>query len=106
MTPRAVGDPGLANERTALAGQRTALSLIGGAAIMARLTWGDLGLAALVPLGITVALAAWVFAESHWRYSHDAGTRLRRRTRGGRGPLFLTVATVGLAITELIALHR
>lgn len=98
-------DVGLANERTALAWQRTALSLVGGSAIVARLSWSELGLVALVPVLVTVVLALWVFLESNWRYAHDAGTRPRGRSRGGRGPLFLTLCVVVLAGTELFALR-
>lgn len=97
-------DVGLANERTALAWQRTALSLVGGSAIVARLSWSQLGLAALVPVFVAVALALWVFVESNWRYAHSAGVRSRGRSRGGRGPLFLTLCVVVLATTELVAL--
>lgn len=108
MTDEPAGDSadvGLANERTALAWQRTALSLVGGSAIVARLSWSELGPAALVPVFVTVVLASWVFVESNWRYAHDAGTRSRGRSRGGRGPLFLTLCVVLLAATELFALN-
>lgn len=101
---RADGDHGMANERTALAWQRTALSLVAAAAIMTRLTWSSLGVAAVVPLGGALLLSGWVFVESGARYSHRAGTRPRRRSRGGRAPLFLAVATTLVAGTELASL--
>jgi len=101
---RAVGDPGAANERTALAWQRTALALVAAAAVMARLTWSSLGLAAFVPLGAALALGLWVFVESWGRYAHDAGTRSRTRPRGGRAPFTLAIATTLIAGTELAAL--
>lgn len=97
-------DTGLANERTALAGQRTALSLLAGAAILARLTWDDLGAVAVAPLAATFLLGTWVFWEARWRHAHSAGTRLRRRGRGGRAPLTLTLATLLLGAAELLAL--
>lgn len=103
---QAAGDPGMANERTALAWQRTALALLGGSAVMARLTWDDLGLRAAAPLAIAFVLSLWVFVESWGRYSHDAGTRLRPRPRGGRAPTSLMLATVLVAATELAALVR
>ncbi|KRF21006.1 hypothetical protein ASG90_00900 [Nocardioides sp. Soil797] len=108
MTPRPgalspAGDDGLSNERTALAWQRTALSLAAACAIMARLTWSSLGPLAIVLLSVALLLSAWVFVESWVRYSHDAGTRSRPGPRGGRAPLALTVATALVAVTELAA---
>ncbi|NPC96502.1 DUF202 domain-containing protein [Nocardioides sp. zg-DK7169] len=98
------GDPGAANERTALAWQRSALALIAGAALLARLTWSSLGVAALVVLSVALVLSAWVFVESRGRYAHDAGTRQRPRSRGGRAPLALAIATALVGATELAAL--
>jgi uncharacterized membrane protein YidH (DUF202 family) len=102
--PRAAGDPGVANERTSLAWQRTALSLVAATAVMARLTWDDLGVVGLGPLMLAMGLSVWVFVESRARYSHDAGTRDRGRSRGGRAPLSLALATGLMAATELAAL--
>lgn len=99
-------DAGGANERTALAWQRTALAVVAGSAVVARLTWRDLAAAALVPLVASMVLGLWIFAESRGRYAHDAGTRPRSRPRGGRAPTALAVATVLLAGTELAALAR
>jgi uncharacterized membrane protein YidH (DUF202 family) len=103
---RAQGDPGAANERTALAWQRSALALIAGAAALARLTWSELGPVALVVLGVALALSAWVFVESRLRYAHDVGTRQRPRSRGGRAPFALALATALVGATELAALAR
>lgn len=104
MTAQPRADEGASNERTALSWQRTALSLLGGSAVMARLTWPSLGFVVLVPLGAAACLTLWVFIESRGRYAHDAGTRSRGRSRGGTAPLALTLATVLLAVTELTAL--
>lgn len=104
MTAPPRADEGASNERTALSWQRTALSLLGGSAILARLTWSSLGFVVLIPLGIATGLALWVFIESRWRYAHDAGTRSRGRSRGGTAPGSLAVATTLLAATELAAL--
>lgn len=101
MTPP--HEPGVPNERTALAWQRTALSLVATAAVMARLTWSALGAATLVPLAAALLLSVWVLVESSGRYAHDAGTRRRSRSRGGRAPLALAVATALVAATELVA---
>lgn len=104
MTAPPRADEGASNERTALSWQRTALSLLGGSAVMARLTWPSLGFGVLIPLGAATCLALWVFIESRHRYAHDAGTRSRGRPRGGTAPTALTLATVLLAATELTAL--
>ena len=97
-------DPGLQNERTALAWQRTALSMLAGSAILARLTWSSAGVSALALLTIAAALSLWVFVESRLRYAQSAGVRLRSRPRGGRGPLTVALATALIAGAELIAL--
>lgn len=94
-------DRGLANERTALAWQRTALSIVAAAAIMGRLRWQSGGVAAVLLLGTALILSAWVIFESYARYTHDAGSRRRRRSRGGRGPLFLALATAFIGIAEI-----
>lgn len=97
-------DAGLSNERTALAWQRTALSLVAGAAILGRLTFSRLGFVAVVLLGAAVLLCLWVFAESRWRYVQQLGRRPRARGRGGRAALSLTAATCLIALTEVAAL--
>lgn len=97
-------DTGLANERTALAWQRTALATTAGAAVMARLTFDQLGIPALVALGAALALSAWILAESRGRYHHQSGARLRPRPRGGIAPAVLSAAVLLMAGTELAAL--
>lgn len=94
-------DPGIANERTALAWQRTALSIVGGAAILARLRAEDLALLA-VPLTLAALLGLWVLLESRGRYHRTA----RAERRGGRAPMALTIATALIAVSELVALLR
>ena len=93
-----------ASERTALAWQRTALSLMAGAAILTRLTWDRLGPPALAILVVTLGLSAWVFAESRGRYRDAIGLRPRKTRRGGRAPTLLGVAVVLIALVELVAL--
>ncbi len=97
-------DPGIGNERTALAWQRTALSLIAGSAVLTRLTFDRLGLLALVSVGVAAPLGLWLFLESRGRYEHDAGLSRRPLRRGGRAPLALALATSAVALTELAAL--
>lgn len=93
-------DPGLANERTLLAGQRTALSLMAAALVMGRMAFEDLGVAGLPGAVGAGLLAAWVFVESRWRYRQADGTRERSRPRGGRGATFLALAVILLVLTE------
>lgn len=92
-------DPGLSAERTLLAWQRTALAVTAGSALMARLTFGDLGVAALLLLGAAVALSGWILLDSRTRGR-------RERLRGGVASAVLALAVVLMAATELIALLR
>lgn len=94
---------GVQNERTALAWQRTALSLMIASGLVLRLTIDELGPLALVAAGSAFSLALWVFLESRGRYRHDAGLHHRRRSRGGRAAAFLTFALVMLSGLQLAA---
>ncbi len=100
----AVTDPGAGNERTALAWQRTALALVAGSAILSRLTFERLGAVALASVILAAPMGLWVFVESRGRYAHDAGINRRPQSRGGRAPLTLTIATLIVGFTELLAL--
>lgn len=91
------------NERTALAWQRTALALMAGSAVVARLTLDRLGVLAVGSLLVVLPLALWVMLESRGRYAHDARVRTRPGPRGGRGPAVLALLTVVVALTELAA---
>jgi uncharacterized membrane protein YidH (DUF202 family) len=97
-------EPGVYNERTALAWQRTALALLAGSAVVARLALEELGVVAVAGFLVVLPLVAWVLLESRGRYRHHAGIRLRARSRGGRAPAVLAVVTVLVALTELAAL--
>ncbi|WP_203336296.1 DUF202 domain-containing protein [Nocardioides limicola] len=99
-----MSDVGLANERTALSWQRTALAVTAGAAIVARLTVDRLGTWALVALAVALVLGLWIFTESWLRYADQAGTRQRPARRGGRAPAVLALATVMIGATELTAI--
>lgn len=104
MSPSHAEDTGLSNERTALAWQRTALSLVAGAAILGRLTFDRLGWLAISLLAIAIGLCIWVFAESRWRYAQQRGLRTRGRQRGGRAAFALALAMCLMALTEATAL--
>lgn len=98
-------DPGVYNERTALAWQRTALALLAGSAVVTRLALEELGVVAVAGFLVVLPLVVWVLLESRGRYHHHAGIRLRPHSRGGRAPAVLAVVTVLVALTELAALH-
>ena len=85
--------------RTTLAWQRTAFSLVVAGAILLRLTWAGLGPLALAMLAAPLGLSAWVALLGR----HDR--RLASRAGGLAPPptAALAVATVLLALTELVA---
>ena len=95
-------DPGLAPERTALAWQRTALALIFGSLLLARLTVGRIGHVAIVAVAISVPLAFWVYTESRRRYRRNEV----EIATGGRTVLAITIACVLGGLCELAALLR
>lgn len=90
-------DSGLTAERTRLAWQRTALSVVAGAALMARLTFAELGRSALVLLGVALLLSAWILLDSRTRGRRD-------RLRGGVASAVLATAVILMALTELASL--
>ena len=99
----AVDDAGLTGPRTELAWQRTALSIAAAAAVMARLTWGSLGAAAIATLTVAVLLSGWVYVESRRLDRRDPGVRAPGSSRGGRAPVTLAVCVALVAGTELAA---
>ena len=87
-------------ERTLLAWQRTAFSLLAGAAALNRLTVDRLGAASVAGLAVTVPLVLWLLLVG-------AG-RSRRRTpdvrrRDGRLPATLSAGIVVVGLTALAA---
>ena len=90
-SPGAPEPPGLQRERTILARHRTMLSLVGGAAAITRLSYGELGLYSLACLGASLVCVAWLLRR-HASLSTASAT------------LALTVMTVVAGVTELLAL--
>ena len=78
--------------------------MVAAAAVVARLAWEEAEAAVLPPLLLSFALGAWILAESRGRYARHAGTRLRRRARGGRAAAALTTAIVLISAMELAAI--
>ena len=66
---------GMQAERTALAWQRTGLSVAVAAAVLARLTYADLGAWALVALGACLALCGWMLVGTRRHPGHPAEAR-------------------------------
>jgi uncharacterized membrane protein YidH (DUF202 family) len=97
-------ETGTQNERTELAWQRTALSLVGGSAVITRLTFARLGTLALTLLVVALPLSLWVLLESRLRYRREAGADRPARSRGGAPAAALALGTVAVAVVELAAL--
>ncbi len=93
-------DRGAQNERTSLAWQRTALAMIGGSAVLTRLTVDRLGPVALVGMAVTVSLGVVVLVASRLRYQEG-----RRGHPGGAGlPAAVAVGTAAMILVETAAL--
>lgn len=97
--------PGLQNERTALAWQRTALSLIVATAALARFAYEQVGYVGLLCL-VALPLSTFVFYESRARYRRREAGGAPARSRGGIAALALTVCIVVLCLTGLIVVLR
>ena len=100
-----VAPSGASGERTVLAWQRTAFSLLAGAAVLARLTGDRLGLASLAGLAITASLVLWAVLVV---VVGGVGVRGRSaaavRDRDGRPAAALCAGIVVVGLTELGAL--
>lgn len=104
---RAAVGASAANERTTLAWQRTALSLVVAACVLGRLTWQDLGLVTLVPLSLAAALGSWVWWASRSRYLDRRRESGRSSSlQGGRSAAALTLGVVLIALTETVSILR
>jgi uncharacterized membrane protein YidH (DUF202 family) len=99
--------PGVHTERTALAWQRTAVALLAGAAIVARLVLVRLGEVAVVCVVVALPVTLWVLWEGRSRYRREAVPRALRAPTdwgGARTPAALAAATALIALIELTAL--
>ncbi|MGW6659576.1 DUF202 domain-containing protein [Rhodococcus sp. NPDC055024] len=84
-------DPGLQNERTALAWQRTSLSVLACASVIARLTVHEWREWAILTLGFATAVTIWIFASSRHRYRRSSHQRMEKLGRSGALNLALVV---------------
>ena len=93
--------PGVSGDRTVLAWQRTAFSLLVAAAVLSRLTGDRLGAASLAGLAVTALLVLWVVVLG------VLGTRGQTpaavRARDGRAAAALSAGIVVVGLTELAA---
>ncbi|MDF9714681.1 DUF202 domain-containing protein [Nocardioides sp. ChNu-153] len=95
-SPTAYRDDSAAPERTALAWQRTALALVVAAAVVGRLSYGDLGVLAVVGALVAAVAAVAVLASARWLQRPGARP-------GGTTTLTLALAVAGLGVLELLA---
>jgi lysylphosphatidylglycerol synthetase-like protein (DUF2156 family) len=108
VTSKALFDPGLQPERTALAWRRTALTLAVGAVVSFRLLPPVLGLwsVAVGVAGLLLSTATWILAGRRARRVQGALLRSSGPLPGGGLPLLLTLiatsaATLGLIYTAM-----
>lgn len=94
---------GMQHERTSLAWQRTALSLMGAAAGAARLGYERIGPGAVAIAAAGFAASGWVFWTSRARYP-VVGRPTCHRQREGRSGMALAATVVLLAGLELACL--
>jgi uncharacterized membrane protein YidH (DUF202 family) len=99
-------DPGGQNERTSLAWQRTALSIAGGSAVVAHLTYADIGVWALVVFGVSLVLSTLTLVSTRWEYRRRASLPAPRRgLHEGTRAALLTANVLILCLAEIAALN-
>jgi putative membrane protein len=99
-------DPGLQNERTALAWTRTGLALLVAVLLASRITVGELGVVTIIFTVFTLPLAVTVIVSAGRRYriSHRA-LESAAPLPDARLPAAVTVLVLSLAAIELIYLY-
>lgn len=97
--------PGVQNERTAFAWQRTALSLAVATVALTRLAFERIGYAGLVCL-VAAPLVLFVLLESRVRYRHRNGEKLSSHDHDGTGALLLAIAVLVLCVTGFAIVLR
>jgi uncharacterized membrane protein YidH (DUF202 family) len=105
-TPAGLFDPGMQPERTALAWQRTALSMAVGSLVALRVFPLILGQWAIIPAAVALALAGLLFAASHLRYRRNHAALLADPAAPvllAGGALIAVTAAVALALGVIAA---
>ncbi|MEO7586794.1 MAG: DUF202 domain-containing protein [Arachnia sp.] len=103
-------DPGLQPERSALAWQRTALSIAIGSLIFGRILSHSMGLWAFLPMVVGLAMAAVLGMKANARYAHHhrtltSGTGLLADGRLNAA-MALFMLTVGLFSLVMVLFWR
>jgi putative membrane protein len=108
LTDRALFDPGLQPERTALAWRRTALGIAVGAVLSFRLLPPVLGLWSIGVgvAGLLMSAATWTLAGRRARRVQSALLSSSGPLPGGGLPLFLTLIASGSAALGLVYIAR
>ena len=97
-----VGDPGLQNERTDLAWQRTALSLVVASATFFRGSFSALGMYVAVCLAVAVPVSGWMWIRSRALYLRASSSRAALAARDGRAGLTVSCIVTTLGIGALL----
>ncbi len=95
------GDPSAANARTALAWRRTAIVVVGGCAVIAKLSVSSISVVDGAGLLVGALLGLWVVLESSRRYQGASDARQGQGMRGGRAPFALGLAISLVCLVEL-----
>jgi uncharacterized membrane protein YidH (DUF202 family) len=96
-------DPGLSTQRTALAWQRTSLTVVVLASIVAKLHLTEQQVLPLIPTTVSLLLGLAVLVEAWLRDRRRTGHR-PGPARGGRMSALLALAVLVLFVGELVGL--
>lgn len=106
MPPDPPVDPGLQQERTALAWRRTGLALVVGVLTVGRLSMEALGAIVVLPAVLALTAALWVVAASlrRGRFAATSGVEagFRDVLRDGRLPAAMALVVLVLCAVELV----
>ena len=106
--PRVPWDPGLQNERTALAWMRSGLALLGAALILARISAELQAIPSVALSAVCVVLASQVVIGAAARYRRAAAAlKTRQPLPDGRLPAAIAAVTtlMGIAVVAVVLTH-
>ena len=93
---------GLAIERTALAWQRSSLTLAGASVVVGRLTYQAVGVYALLVVALGLGHAAVLFATAYRRYRIRLGVSTAKAWPTGVHAALIALQVVALSTLELV----